>query len=128
MNANLKTITEKMNIKNKSKLTKRSISQNGKKELTLPPKSIPKLCQRLKFKTESQKQTKFSNGSQSPFMENPIVNFIGRILEIKFSLEMKGKISDKGWEKSTPAVPDKSKELRLKILSKDTAKLQHVTN
>ena len=61
-------------------------------------------------------------------MENPIVNFIGRILEIKFSLEMKGKISDKGWEKSTPAVPDKSKELRLKILSKDTAKLQHVTN
>ena len=99
MNANLKTITEKMNIKNKSKLTKRSISQNGKKELTLPPKSIPKLFLRLKFKTESQKQTKFSNGSQSPFMENPIVNFIGRILEIKFSLEMKGKISDKDWEK-----------------------------
>lgn len=52
----------KANTKNKSKLIKRNILLNGKKEFKLLPKLIPKFSLKLILKIVNQKLIKFLNG------------------------------------------------------------------
>lgn len=106
---------KKANTKNKLKLIKRNILLNGKKEFKLPPKLIPKFLLKLILRIVNQKLIKFLNGLLSLFMESLSQSIIGLISKIKFSIEIKDRISGKEWEKSIQVLQDKSKELKLLI-------------